>query len=343
MSRFLGITLSLAGLLAGSGARAQVRCPAGFSPVPRSGAKCVQDDCYQAGGTYDPEMRCACGEAKACTEEVPYKGRARRRCKDHCPERRIVACVPEGQPCPGEPKKPCKQDSDCPDCTYCSDGKCAQATALIATAAPPRRGRRAASGWSRSRVVFWPEKAWIARFLSSRGCRLRFGDPEDIEALVEQVSAGEVKALAYFDHCAGGKLKKTTRVKNAVDIFGKKQASTETHYSPALGGMTAEVFQKAVREVMEERLLEALRRQGVRRAVARQRAAEAAQQATRAGWLHFLLVSTCHSLDDTSMPDALVRPGGVYFGRKGTTPAGIPLGRHQRADAAPQPGDGPDR
>jgi hypothetical protein len=335
MTRSLGIVLVFASLPAAADAEAQVRCPTGFSSMPRATAKCVQDDCYQAGGTYDRDMRCGCGEARACTAEVPYKGRARRRCKEHCPDQRIVACVPKGQPCPEEQKKPCKQDSDCPDCTYCKAGQCARATAVIATAG---RKRRRVAGWSRSRVVFWPEKAWAARFLASRGCRLRFRDLEDVEALLEQVT----KALAYFDHCTEAHLEKTTRVKSASDIFGKKKRSAETRYQPTMAGMTAETFRNAVREVMEERLVEALRRRGVRRAVAKQKAAEQTKHTTRNGWLHYLFNFTCHSLDDTSMPDALVRPGGLYFGRKGTTHAGIPLPRHERPAAPADTGATPD-
>jgi hypothetical protein len=319
--------------LAGSRTDAQGRCPAGFSFVPRTEAGCVQDDCIAAGGVYDRAMRCTC-ESKACTRPIEYKRRARRRCKDHCPEQAIVACVAQGQTCPAEREVACKQDADCPACTYCKAGQCAQATALIATAgAPAPRGRRPAVGWRRSRVTFWPEKAWIARFLAVQGCRLAFGEIEDAEMLAERLAAPEVKALAYFGPCAERTVKKKAKDAATTDIFGRKRKpAAETRRQPTIEGMSAEELRDLVGKVLAELLADDLRRAGEKRAAAKKKAAEAAQLVTQNGWLHTLLNSTCHSLDDTSMPDTLVRPGGIYFGRKGTAPAGVPLTRHEKPE-----------
>jgi len=315
-------------VLAASRSDARGPCPAGFSPLPRVG--CVQDDCVEAGGIYDAQMRCTCGESKACTAAVTYTRRDRARCKDTCPDERIVACVPRGRPCPGEQPAPCQQDSECPACSYCDGKQCARATALVATARSTdrERGEPAGVDWRNSRVTFWPEKAWAIRYLLMQGCRLAFSDVESSEQLVEQLADRRVKALAYFGPCAEDALRRAEG--GQKDIFGKERPAAQARYQPTLGGMTAAELRDGTRAALEKKLAAGFRRLG--RAPARKKATEAAQALTQSGWLHLLLNSTCHGLDDASMGDVLVRPGGVYWGRKGTARPGLPLTRHERAE-----------
>jgi len=298
-------------MLAGSRTDAQVRCPAGFSFVPRTKTGCVQDDCIAAGGTYDQEMRCAC-EHKACTNPIAYKRGARPRCKGYCPGQLIVACVAQGQTCPAERQVACKQDADCPACTYCKAGQCTQATALIATSsAPAARRKRPAEGWRRSRVTHWPEKAWIARFLAMQGCRLAFSDIEDADLLAERLAAPEVKALAYFGPCTERTVKKKAQGSGATDIFGRKrQPAAETRRQPTLEGVSAAELRDMVSTVLEEQLVADLRRAGEKRAAAKKKAAEAARGVTQNGWLHFLLNDTCSSFDGTVLLGARNRDVG---------------------------------
>lgn len=319
--------LSLLCLMAGSRADARVTCPPNFSFKPKSGAGCVQGGCLEAGGRYDGELRCTCGTHKACTEPVSLKRRAKAMCKGHCPETRIVACVPQSQPCPRERQVPCKQDGDCPSCTYCREGQCVQATAVIATSAASsgRRGRRVKGGWGRSRVTFWPRKAWIAQFFWMQGCRLAFKELEEPEDLADLLSSDQVKALAYFGYCTEKNLKKLPKAKDP-------DAAAQTRYRSTMEGISAADLREEVTEVIEERLVAKLRRSGERGVAAKKKATEEAKRITQNGWLHFLLNDTCSSFDDNSMPDNLVRPGGIYWGRKGGRHVGIPLTRHERPE-----------
>lgn len=331
MRQRLAVVLLLSVVAVGTRAVARGRCPAGFTYMPRTAARCVQQDCIAVGGVHDRDMRCGCGAQQPCTEPLTYKRRARARCKDFCPEQRVVACVAPGQPCPTEQTPACEGDRDCPGCTYCKAGHCAPATALIATlTSPTGKGRgQPATGWRGSRVSYWQPKSWAARYLLLQGCRLSFRDVEDGEQLAQLLSDEQVKALAYFGPCTEDALRTVPGKKPEKDIFGKTQPAV-TQYQPTLAGMTAEELKQQVQAALEQKLTARLRRQGKRRAAAKRQAADDARQVTEKGWLHFLLNATCHSLDDTSVTDTLVRPGGVSWGRKGTPPAGMPLTRQQR-------------
>jgi hypothetical protein len=330
--RVLASALPLLWLLVTSQTNAKGTCPPGFKLVPMSKVGCVQSDCLDVGGTYGLDLRCACRGSKTCTEPVRYTRRARARCKKPCPEQQIVACVPEGQPCPKERQIACKEDSDCPSCTYCKAGQCEQASALITTSVPPnkskrRRKRTRRRGWNATRVAFWPNKWWIARFFWSQGCKTKFKNVEGPEMLATLLSSNEVKALAHFGHCVKSELVKIGRPKGRTFVSSK---TPKTRYKPTAEGWTAAELRDEVVELTQKLLSAKFRRLGMTRRKAKKKAAEEARRATENGWLHFFLNGTCHSLDDNSMPDAFVRPGGIYWGTRGTRQLGIPLIRYQK-------------
>lgn len=327
MRRWLAAAVLWGVVLASSRAEPEGRCPAGFSPGP--GGRCVQDDCIEAGGIFDAEMRCTCGALKACTSPLTYTRRARARCKDTCPGERLVACVAEKQPCPGESALACARDSECPACSYCDGKQCARATAIVVTG--PLPDRAAGGSWGSTRVAFWPEKAWAARYLVMQGCRIVFADLETTEDLAERLADERVKALSYHGPCTEATLRKDEPRAGKTDIFGNKSPAAKPSYLPTLGGVSAKDLQQATRAALEKRLLAGFRRLG--RRAARKKAAEAAEAMTRGGWLHFLINGTCHGLDDTSLADALLRPRGVYWGRKGAARPGLPLMRYDRAES----------
>jgi hypothetical protein len=156
-----------------------------------------------------------------------------------------------------------------------------------------------------------------------QGCRLAFKELEEPEDLADLLVSEHVKALAYFGYCTDKNLKKLPKAKDPA-------SAAQTRYRPLMEGITAVDLRDEVVEVLEGKLAAKLRRSGVRGAAAKKKAAEEARQITQNGWLHFLLNDTCSSFDDNSMPDTLVRPGGVYWGRKGGRQIGIPLIRHER-------------
>ena len=327
MRRWLAAVVLWVVVLASSSAEPRGRCPAGFSPGP--GGRCVQDDCTEAGGIHDAEMRCACGALKACTSPLTYTRRTRARCKDACPEERLVACVTGKQPCPGESPTACARDSECPACSYCDGQQCARATALIATGPFPAKAE--SGSWGSTRVAFWPEKSWAARYFVMQGCRIVFADVEEVEQLAERLADERIKALAYLGPCTEAALRKDESRAGKTDIFGGKSPAAKPRYLPTLGGMTAEELRTATRAALEKRLTAGFRRLG--RRPAKKKAAEAAEAMTKGGWLHFLVNGTCHGLDDTTLADELLRLRGVYWGRKGSARPGLPLMRYERAES----------
>jgi hypothetical protein len=200
------------------------------------------------------------------------------------------SCIPAAPtPEAGTPKPTsCEIGMTCyenPDLCPCYDGK-------ICDAWSPSRDTFGCSPkvavFAVSPEVSNYERWWISgkmkriqEFYRAQGYEVRVVEIKSGDELPEALGNPSTRALAYFGHAR----------------------------TPTLESSDADGIQRAV----HGSLLRRYRQQGMNQ----QEATEAASQRAGAPNLDYAYIHTCHSLDDNSLRDYLVKPGGTYWGKEG--------------------------
>ena len=133
------------------------------------------------------------------------------------------------------------------------------------------------------------EKYWILnkinrirKYYRSLGYKTISVEVNDLDDVVDKLSNPSTKAIAYFGHAAEPSIEYS-------DAAGIKNSIYLTLYKKYQGS-------------------------GINHIEADQRAHERCEHPN----LDYAYIHTCNSLDDTSLADYLLRPGGTYWGEKGT-------------------------
>jgi hypothetical protein len=121
----------------------------------------------------------------------------------------------------------------------------------------------------------------IQEFYQAQGYKIQVVQIKSSEDLPAALSNPSTRALAYFGHAT----------------------------KPTLEDMDASSVESSVHST----LLRRYRQQGMKR----NEANKAAGSRSAGLNLDYAYIHTCHSLDDTSMRDYLVKPGGTYWGKEG--------------------------
>jgi hypothetical protein len=121
----------------------------------------------------------------------------------------------------------------------------------------------------------------IKEFYRSQGYEIRTVQINSTDDLPEAIANPSTRALAYFAHAR----------------------------KPTIEDMDAVAVENAVQGTLLRRYRKLGMNQG--------EAYKAANERSVAPNLDYAYIHTCHSLDDNSLRDYLVKPGGTYWGKEG--------------------------